>query len=122
LGSFYRRPGAGRVLLAGDAAGCADPLLGEGIYYAHASGYLAAEALMGPDPTGHAAVDTYASRLNKSVFRELVWADVWRGALHGLGAWNQYRLLPWLFRRRGRSLEAMVHGRRSFGPGRLNAI
>ncbi|XVQ84235.1 NAD(P)/FAD-dependent oxidoreductase [Microbispora siamensis] len=43
-------PGAGRVLLAGDAASLVNPLTGEGIYYALLSGRLAAEAAIGsPD-------------------------------------------------------------------------
>ena len=37
-------PGRGRVLLAGDAASLINPLTGEGIYYALASGRLAGEA------------------------------------------------------------------------------
>jgi geranylgeranyl reductase family protein len=36
---------AGRTLLCGDAAGLADPWLGEGIYYALASGRIAAEVI-----------------------------------------------------------------------------
>ena len=45
-----RPPGAGRVLLAGDAASLINPLTGEGIYYALLSGRLAAEAALGaPD-------------------------------------------------------------------------
>ncbi len=41
----YRRPAAGeRTILVGDAAGYADPLTGEGIRYAVASGRLAAAA------------------------------------------------------------------------------
>jgi geranylgeranyl reductase family protein len=48
------RPGHGRVLLAGDAASLINPLSGEGIYYALASGRLAAAAAFapGPAPTG----------------------------------------------------------------------
>lgn len=38
------RPGHGRVLLAGDAAGLINPLTGEGIYYAVATGLLAGQA------------------------------------------------------------------------------
>ncbi len=38
-------PGRGRVLLAGDAAGLAEPLLGEGIYAALKSGILSARAV-----------------------------------------------------------------------------
>jgi geranylgeranyl reductase family protein len=40
-------PGRGRVLLAGDAASLVNPLSGEGIYYALASGRLAAAAALG---------------------------------------------------------------------------
>lgn len=43
-GDFRRVPGRGRVLLAGDAAGFADPMTGEGIAWALKSGQLAAEA------------------------------------------------------------------------------
>jgi menaquinone-9 beta-reductase len=48
------RPGRGRVLLAGDAASLVNPLSGEGIYYALASGRLAATAavLATADPAG----------------------------------------------------------------------
>lgn len=40
----------GRVLFCGDAAGMINPLTGEGIYYALASGRLAAAALVSEDP------------------------------------------------------------------------
>ncbi len=40
-GAAPLRPGRGRVLLAGDAAGLVNPLTGEGIYYAVATGLLA---------------------------------------------------------------------------------
>jgi geranylgeranyl reductase family protein len=39
-------PGCGRVLLAGDAASLVNPVTGEGIYYALASGRLAATAVL----------------------------------------------------------------------------
>ncbi len=48
--SFRPPPGRGRLLLAGDAASLVNPLSGEGIYYALASGRLAARAaLLAPD-------------------------------------------------------------------------
>jgi flavin-dependent dehydrogenase len=43
-GGFPRRVVTDRVMLAGDAAGFIDPLVGEGIYYAIKSGQLAATA------------------------------------------------------------------------------
>lgn len=44
FGDVRRRPGLGNVLLAGDAAGFVDPITGEGIGHALASGRMAAEA------------------------------------------------------------------------------
>ena len=53
------RPGRGRVLLAGDAAGLVNPMTGEGIWYAVATGLAAgratAEALAADDPDSTAA-------------------------------------------------------------------
>jgi len=43
-GVYHKRPGAGTVLLAGDAAGLVDPVTGEGIAWAMRSGQLAGEA------------------------------------------------------------------------------
>lgn len=45
LGGMVRKVHANRVLLAGDAAGFADPFHGEGITYAILSGRLAAQAM-----------------------------------------------------------------------------
>lgn len=45
IGGWRYRPGIGRILLVGDAAGLADPLLGEGLYHAVASGQQAADAV-----------------------------------------------------------------------------
>lgn len=50
------RPAAGRVLLVGDAAGLVNPMTGEGIFYAVATGLAAgraaAEAIAAGDPDG----------------------------------------------------------------------
>ena len=45
-GGYCRRPGKGRVLLAGDAAGLAEPCFGEGIFFAVKSGQVAARAIL----------------------------------------------------------------------------
>jgi len=83
-------PGRGRVLLAGDAASLVNPLSGEGIYYALASGRLAARAaLTAPgDP-----VAAYRHLLAKALGRHLRHASVLARAIHaptlaeaGLGA------------------------------------
>jgi flavin-dependent dehydrogenase len=44
-GNFMSVPAEGNVLLVGDAAGLADPLTGEGIYYAHKSAELASQSI-----------------------------------------------------------------------------
>ena len=53
------RPRPGRVLLAGDAAGLVNPMTGEGIYYAVATGLVAgratSEALAAGEPAGAGA-------------------------------------------------------------------
>lgn len=66
-------PGAGRVLLAGDAASLVNPLTGEGIYYALLSGRLAAEAaVLAPgDP-----LRAYRNRLRRALGRHLRTTDV----------------------------------------------
>ena len=51
MGMVGTRPAAGRVLLAGDAAGLVNPLQGEGIAQAMTSGRAAAEAVLGSPGT-----------------------------------------------------------------------
>lgn len=66
------RPGAGRVLLAGDAAGLINPLTGEGIFYAMLSGRLAAEAaVQAADP-----LPAYRRAMRRSLGRHLRTTDV----------------------------------------------
>ena len=88
--SFRPPPGAGQVLLAGDAASLVNPLSGEGIYYALASGRLAARAaLTAPrDP-----LPVYRRLLARALGRHLRHSAVLARAIHapalaeaGLGA------------------------------------
>ncbi|WP_440098828.1 NAD(P)/FAD-dependent oxidoreductase [Streptosporangium sp. H16] len=67
------RPGSGRVLLAGDAAGLINPLTGEGIFYALLSGRLAGEAAVqaAGDP-----LPAYRRGLGKALGRHLRTTDV----------------------------------------------
>lgn len=66
-GDYEPRPGYRNVLLLGDAAGLAEPLLGEGIYFAHASGNMAARAVLESKGIAHACVDLYAGYLGKII-------------------------------------------------------
>ncbi len=61
----------GRVLLAGDAAGLVDALLGEGIRHAVDSGRLAAEAALADDVGG------YTRRLRREISGDLLWGGRW---------------------------------------------
>lgn len=61
----------GQVLLAGDAAGLVDPLLGEGIRHAVRSGERAAEAILREDVSG------YTARIHQEIGNDLRWGLRW---------------------------------------------
>lgn len=67
----------GRVLLAGDAAGVVDPLLGEGIRHAVDSGKLAAESLLAGD------LPAYTRWVQKEIGADLLWAQRWSRVFYG---------------------------------------
>ncbi|MFD1496521.1 NAD(P)/FAD-dependent oxidoreductase [Streptosporangium lutulentum] len=76
------RPGAGRVMLAGDAAGLINPLTGEGIYYALVSGRLAGEAAV---RTAGDPLPAYRRALAKTLGRHLRTTDVLSRAAQSSG-------------------------------------
>ena len=106
-------PARGRVLLAGDAAGLADPLTGEGISLAIASGRLAAEAVLAARLDPRAAVGRYLAALRREVLgelrvaRALAWVLYRRPGLAG-------RLLPRLGQLAGEALTEVITGRRRY--------
>lgn len=61
----------GRVVLAGDAAGLADPWLGEGVYYAIVSARLAAQAIAAALDSGPSALSAYTARIHTMIVRQL---------------------------------------------------
>jgi geranylgeranyl reductase family protein len=63
--------GRQRMLLAGDAAGFADPLTGEGISNAVISGRLAGEALVSQALHPESVVAHYQDRIDRMILREL---------------------------------------------------
>ena len=111
----------GRVLLAGDAAGLADPLTGEGISLAILSGRLAAESLLASRLDSRNAARIYVASLHRGILRDL---RIARGL-----AWVLYRrpglarrLVPRLGQLAGEALTEVVAGRRTYraliGSGR----
>lgn len=114
FGNYVDPPGMGRTMLVGDACGLADPLLGEGIFYAHRSGQLAAQAVLaaklhGTDPASH-----YRRSLNRHVLRELRWIKFYRNLLFCGGLRRRYRGLKLFFRLMPDRLEDAVQGKLSF--------
>lgn len=116
-GNYMARPGFGRTLLCGDAAGLVEPTLGEGIFYALQSGRHAARAAgqaLALDPKNPDPLPYYLDRLHRDVLPELAASNRLRWTLLGLiqtlGAWplRFFLALP------GARLAEMVHGLRSF--------
>jgi flavin-dependent dehydrogenase len=69
VGGPLRRPGRGRVLLAGDAGGFVNAFTAEGIYYAMVSGDLAARAII--ETSGAAAGNRLARRYRRACDDEI---------------------------------------------------
>ena len=120
-GGFVR----GRVLLAGDAAGLADPLTGEGISLAIRSGAIAASALgKGSDPINNSArqeLDRGSDPIRNSYERALRREILGELAIARFLAWTVYRrpaIARAMFRRRGhaiaRGITEVFLGERTF--------
>ncbi|HEX6971315.1 MAG TPA: geranylgeranyl reductase family protein, partial [Limnochordia bacterium] len=83
-----------RALLAGDAAGLADPLSGEGIAHALASGRLAAQHVDEALRKGDFSFEGYQAEIQRTIGRELKIAAWIANRLYAFP-----RLLFWLFQR-----------------------
>ena len=113
-GNYITQPGYGNVLLLGDACGLADPLLGEGIYYAHKSGQLAAKACLNFYNNPQAALKCYTRYLTQDIITELRYVRVARQIIFSLpGSWP-YRILSSLLKTIPRHCEETLQGQRSF--------
>ncbi len=67
----------GRIIFLGDAGGLVDPLTGEGIYYAAASGVIAADIVKKVFETGDfKLLDLYRQKINRNFGSEFLWAKV----------------------------------------------
>ncbi len=94
----------GRVLLAGDAAGFADPVTGEGISFAVISGETAAKALVAGRFVEAAVQEAYSTAIEEQILKELRPAKDLAKLLYGPAAIRNQ-----LFRLQGQRLcEAMT--------------
>jgi len=112
---FYKN-----ILLAGDAAGLVDPMLGEGIFQAHRSGELAAQAITNAFPLHsdkssieHAGQE-YQNLLRQHLQTEFDYARAFRKILYSpLGHLIGFRHVK-LLSRHFSKLAEVVHGRRTY--------
>ena len=65
---------ANRILLCGDAAGLADPWLGEGIYYAIASGRMAAETILRQAGKSKPELSAYSRQIRETFVHQFKYA------------------------------------------------
>jgi menaquinone-9 beta-reductase len=118
FGNSLSQPYYGNILLAGDAAGLVDPMLGEGIYQAHRSGELAAQAVIeslenhagSPQETG----PVYLQLLEQHLAVEFRYARRFRWFLYNpLSHLLGYRHIQWMARYFEKFAE-VIHGRRTY--------
>ncbi|MFP4316401.1 MAG: geranylgeranyl reductase family protein [Desulfovibrionales bacterium] len=107
-------PGHGRVLLAGDACGLVDPLLGEGIYYAHASGLLAAKAIIRAADNPESAMTYYSRALSTTLLSEMRYIAMWRWFTFTCLKPFDFRFLGTLVRSFQKQMEETIQGQRLF--------
>jgi geranylgeranyl reductase family protein len=113
-GNYLHKAGYNNILLVGDAGGFADPLLGEGIYYAHKSAQLAAAAVRQSfDRPGKVLAD-YSALLCRSVLTELKYAKMIRQVLFSLPGQWQFNVLSFMLKQIPNKWVEAVQGQRSF--------
>ena len=89
----------GRILLAGDAAGLADPITAEGISQAMASGYFAAQALVQKSAESAQISALYQKSLESHLLKEIQISRFFANLLYFATP-----LSNWIFQRQGQRL------------------
>lgn len=122
-GNYLNQAGYNNILLIGDAGGFADPLLGEGIYYAHKTAQLAVDAVIQARGHFRMAETIYSQMLNKNITQELRYAKKIRHLLFSIPKKWHSKVLFEILKRLWPKLEEAVQGQRSFNlllPKRRN--
>jgi geranylgeranyl reductase family protein len=116
-GSFLPSPIFRNVLLVGDAAGFADPLFGEGIFFAQRSAELAARAVLDfirKDISLPLLKQSYLDSLQKNIYTEFIYAEKIRDTMFKyLNKFGWYPLKILLRLYGDKPIEA-IHGIRSY--------
>ena len=114
-GNFLKNPVRESTLLVGDAAGFADPLLGEGIYYAHKSAQLASLAIIQEIREGKNVGTTYRRKLGEQVYPQLMGAKRLRRLLFSeFNSCSKYITLQVLLRLFNEKIVKMIHDEESY--------
>ena len=118
-GNFLKNPVRESTFLVGDAAGFADPLLGEGIFYAHKSAQLVSLAIIQEIREGKNAADTYRKKLGEQVYPQLVGAKKLRQLLFSdLNSRSRYIGVRVLLRLAPKLIVKMIHDEESYSKFR----
>ncbi len=113
-GNYLHKAGYKNILLIGDAGGFADPVLGEGIYYAHKSAQLACVAIKQSFNNPQDVLKLYNQLLNRTVIIELKYAKMIRQILFSLPDRWHFAVLAFMLKQIPDKLVETVHGQRSF--------
>jgi geranylgeranyl reductase family protein len=118
-GNYLKTPGHRNTLLIGDAAGLADPFLGEGIYYAHRSAELAAQAVLASFERPEEALSAYRGMFRRRLLPEMRYAWAGRQIIFALPPRLYYPFLSLFLRVAPKIGEQTIQGQRSFRWFRL---
>ena len=114
-GNFLKNPMQESTLLVGDAAGFADPLLGEGIYYAHKSAQLASLAIIQEIRERKNVGTTYRKKLGEQVYPQLRGAKRLRRLLFSeFNSCSKYITLQVVLRLFNEKIVKMIHDEESY--------
>ena len=108
------QPGYRNILLLGDACGLTDPLLGEGIYYAHKSGQIAAAAVLNAHADTDTVFENYKRHLHQTLIRELGYIKMYRNIIFSLLRIRNYKPMAFFIKKVQKAVEETIQGQRSF--------